>query len=87
MNQSNLVTSRDRIFLCTPRFAIQHAVASLLHGYLDQFLQQRVSACRRDFRMFSSDGVFDNHTLPFEQRCTDVLFLQFGKGNRPRRAA
>jgi len=63
MNQSNLVTSRDRIFLCTPRFAIQHAVASLLHGYLDQFLQQRVSACRRDFRVFTSDGVFDNHSL------------------------
>jgi hypothetical protein len=38
MNQSNLVTSRDRISLCTPRFAIQNAVAPLLHGYLDQFL-------------------------------------------------
>ena len=61
MNQSNLVTSRDRIFLCTPRFAIQHAVASLLHGYLDQFLQQRVVGMQTRFSRFSLDGVFDNH--------------------------
>ena len=36
MKQSNLVASRDRIFLCTPRFAIQNAVAPLPHGCLDQ---------------------------------------------------
>ena len=37
------------------RFAIQNAVGSLLNGCLDQFLRQRVSACRRDFRVASSD--------------------------------
>src|SRR6202035_1188154 len=38
------------------------AVGSLLNGSLDQFLRQRVSACRQDFRVSSSDGVFGNHT-------------------------
>jgi hypothetical protein len=32
------------------RFAIQNALAPLPHGCLDQFLQPRVSARRRDFR-------------------------------------
>src|ERR1700689_1203854 len=49
---------RSRIVLCTLRFAIQNAVGSPLNGSLDQFLRQRLSACRQDFRVSSSDCVF-----------------------------
>jgi hypothetical protein len=44
MNQSNLVASRDRIFLRTLRLAMESSVTSMLQGCLDQFLRERVSA-------------------------------------------
>jgi hypothetical protein len=44
MNQSNLVASRNRIFLRTLRLAMESSVTSMLQGCLDQFLRERVSA-------------------------------------------
>jgi hypothetical protein len=85
MKQSNLVESRDRIFLRTPRFAIQNAVAPLPYDCLDQFLQHGVSADltnARNLCIFSSDGVFGSHNPGFRVQLR--IAAQFQKFNTNR---